>query len=182
MRTLKVFESISLDGYFTDAHGDMRFAHAVAPDAEFNAWVSGNASSGGALLFGRKTYEMMASFWTSPAAAQQLPQVAAGMNAAPKYLASRTVTPTWNNTTRLEGDLATAVRALKAQAGPPIVILGSGSVAATLGEAGLVDAYQFVVIPVALGAGRTVFSAHTRLRLVEQRAFKNGNVVLSYEV
>ena len=47
-------------------------------------------------------------------------------------------------------------------------------------EAGLVDEYQFVLIPIALGAGRTVFAKRCGLRLVEQRAFRCGNVVVTY--
>ena len=73
-----------------------------------------------------------------------------------------------------------AVRELKASEGPGIAVLGSGSVAAQLGEAGLVDVYQFVIIPVALGGGRTVFTKGGKLRLVEQRAFACGNVVVTY--
>ena len=180
MRKLRVFESISLDGYFADADGDMSWAHAGREDAEFASFVAGNASSGGELIFGRKTYEMMVAFWPTPFAAQQMPEVAKGMNAARKYVASRTVRPTWNNTTRLEGDLVSAVRALKESSGPDLTVLGSGSVAAQLGEANLVDEYQFVLVPIALGAGRTVFSAPRPLRLLEQRAFPCGNVVVSY--
>jgi dihydrofolate reductase len=71
MRKLRVFESISVDGYFTDANGDMSWAHAGREDAEFADWVSGNASSGGELLFGRKTYQMMEAFWPTPIAAKQ---------------------------------------------------------------------------------------------------------------
>ncbi len=93
MRKLRVFESISVDGYFTDARGDMSFAHAGRQDPEFAAWVSGNASGGGELLFGRKTYQMMEAFWPTPLAAEQMPVVAKGMNAARKYVASRTITP-----------------------------------------------------------------------------------------
>lgn len=182
MRTLKVFESISIDGYFADAHGDMSFAHAVVPDPEFLAWVDQNASDGGELLFGRKTYEMMAGFWTSPAAMQRQPAVAHGMTAAKKYVVSKTIKPTWANTQLLEGDPVAVVRALKHTDGAPLVILGSGSLVATLGKAGLIDEYQFVVIPTALGSGRTVFAQRQNLRLVDQRTFKNGNVVLSYAV
>lgn len=180
MRNLRVFESISVDGYFTDARGDMGFAHVGRQDPEFAAWVGGNASGGGELLFGRKTYQMMEAFWPTPLAAAQMPVVAEGMNAARKYVASRTITPTWNNTQLLAGDLVEAVRALKASDGPGIALLGSGSVAAQLGEAGLVDEYQFVIIPVALGGGRTVFSRGRSLRLVDQRAFSCGNVVVTY--
>jgi hypothetical protein len=55
VRKLRVFESISVDGYFCDADGDMSWAHAGREDAEFDDWVGGNASAGGELLFGRKT-------------------------------------------------------------------------------------------------------------------------------
>jgi dihydrofolate reductase len=180
MRRLRVFESISIDGYFSDASGDIGWAHAGSGDAEFAAWVGDNAGSGGALLFGRKTYEMMEAFWPTPLAAQQMPRVAQGMNAARKYVASRTIRPTWNNTQLLEGDLPAAVRALKAESGPDIVVLGSGSVAVQLGDAGLVDEYQFVIVPVALGAGRGVFGKAHTLELIEQRTFANGNVVVTY--
>ena len=181
MRKLRVFESISIDGYFTDAKGDMSWAHAVKQDAEFADWVGANAGSGGELLFGRKTYQMMEAFWPTPIAAQQMPEVAKGMNAAKKYLASRTIQPTWNNTHLLQGDLMEAVRDLKSSDGPDIAVLGSGSVAAQLGEAGLVDDYQFVIIPVALGGGRTVFAnGRRKFRLVNQRAFQCGNVVVTY--
>lgn len=180
MRKLSVFESISVDGYFCDAGGGMGWAHAGRDDAEFAAWVSGNASGGGELLFGRKTYQMMEAFWPTPLAAQQMPVVAQGMNAARKYVASTTIQPTWSNTQLLNGDLLTAVRALKASDGPDVTVLGSGSVAAQLGAAGLVDAYQLVIIPVALGGGRTLFTTGRQLRLVEQRAFRCGNVVVTY--
>jgi dihydrofolate reductase len=180
MRKLHAFESISIDGYFTDAQGDIRWAHAGREDVEFAAWVSANASSGGELMFGRKTYQMMEAFWPTPLAAQQMPAVAKGMNAAKKYVASRTIQPAWNNTHLLQGDLVQALRDLKESDGPDITILGSGSVVAQLGEAGLVDEYMFVIIPVALGGGRTVFAKPCRLRLVSQRAFRCGNVVVTY--
>ena len=179
---LRVFESISVDGYFTDRNGDIAWAHAGRDDPEFAAWVGANAASGGALLFGRKTYEMMAAFWPTASAAQQMPDVAAGMNAATKYVASRTIRPAWTNSHLLQGELVEAVRALKAKTGRGITVLGSGCIAAQLGEAGLVDEYQFVIVPVALGAGRAIFSAPTDLRLVSSRAFRCGNVVVTYAV
>jgi len=180
MRKLHVFESISVDGYFTDANDDMSWAHAGREDPEFADWVSGNASAGGELLFGRKTYQMMEAFWPTPVAAQQMPAVAKGMNAARKYVASRTIQPTWNNTRLLKGDLIKAVGELKASAGPDITVLGSGSVVTQLGEAGLVDEYQFVIIPVAIGSGRGVFANRRQLRLLNHRAFRCGNVVVAY--
>jgi len=182
MRKLRVFESISVDGFFTGPGDDMSFAHAARDDAEFAEWVSNNASGGGELVFGRKTYQMMEAFWPTPVAARQMPRVAAGMNAAKKYVASRSLEPTWNNTQLLQGELAQAVAALKQSPGPDLTLLGSGSVAAQLGEADLVDEYQFVIVPVALGAGRSVFSKAKQLRLSSQRAFRCGNLVVTYDV
>jgi len=180
MRKLRVFESISVDGYFCDAGGGMGWAHTGNDDPEFAAWVGGNASGGGELLLGRKTYQMMEAFWPTPMAAAQMPVVAKGMNAARKYVASTTIEPTWNNTQLLKGDLLSAVRQLKAADGPDVTLLGSGNVAAQLGAAGLVDEYQFVIAPVALGGGRTLFSSGRQLRLVDQRAFRCGNLVVTY--
>jgi dihydrofolate reductase len=182
MRNLRVFESISIDGYFTDASGDMSWAHRGGDDPQFAEFVAGNAGSGGELLFGRKTYEMMLAFWPTPTAAAQMPAVAKGINAAKKYVASRSLQTTTWNTEVLKGDVVTAVRELKANTGPGIAVLGSGSIAALLGAAGLVDEYQFVIVPVALGGGRTAFTTQRDLRLVDQRAFKNGNVVVTYAV
>lgn len=178
MMKLRVFESISIDGYFTDADNSARWAHR-GRDPEFDAWVGSNASGGGTLLFGRKTYEEMVAFWPTEAAAHQMPVVAKGMNAARKYVVSTTLEPTWQNTTAIR-DLVSGVKKLKTGDGPGITLLGSGSVAAQLAEAGLVDEWQFVIVPVALGRGRTVFSGRRELTLVGQRAFNNGNVVVTY--
>lgn len=181
MKKLRVFESISIDGYFSGPDGDLGWAHAGTDDPEFAAWIGGNASGGGELLFGRTTYEHMVAFWPTAQAAQQMPAVAKGMNAATKWVASRTLKSVgWSGARLLHGDLVAAVRELKAGDGPGITLLGSGSVAAQLGAAGLVDEYQFVIVPVALGAGRTVFSAKRELKLQHTRTFKNGRVVVTY--
>src|ERR1051325_2046229 len=101
MRKLRVFESISLDGYFTDAGGDMQWAHRAESNAddEFTGWVAQNASRGanGGLVLGRVTYDMMAAWWPTDAAKRAMPAVAAGMNAATKYVASRAAgfAPRW---------------------------------------------------------------------------------------
>jgi dihydrofolate reductase len=183
MRRIHAFTSISLDGFFTDATGDMSWAHRH--DEEWRAFSSGNASGDGELLFGRKTYEMMASFWPTPQAAQMLPQVAAGMNRMRKYVVSRTLDEAdWQNTTLLKGELTGEVEKLKGSAGPDVVILGSGSVVSQLTQARLIDQYQIVVIPVVLGLGRTLFETvreRLDLKLTKSKSFANGNVVLWYE-
>jgi dihydrofolate reductase len=186
MASLMVFNSITLDGYFTDAKGDMSWAHAGGDDPEWQAFVAGNASGGqGRLLFGRKTYEMMASFWPTPAARELMPEVAEGMNSMPKVVFSRTMARAdWRNTRLVSTEPAHEVRRLKEEDGPDMVVLGSGTIVALLTEAGLVDEYQMVVCPVVLGAGRTMFDgvkSAPALSLKSSRPFKNGKVVLTYQ-
>src|SRR6202171_5510913 len=155
MSKLVVYNSISLDGYFTDANGDMRWAHKQDP--EWQAFVSENARGGGRLLFGRITYDLMASFWPTPLAAQSNPIVVERMNSLRKFVFSTTLDKvTWSNTTLFKGDLATEVRKLKQEPGPNIVIMGSGSVVAQLADAGLIDEYQIGLYTLGLGHGRTM--------------------------
>jgi dihydrofolate reductase len=184
MRRLVVFNAMSLDGCIADAHGDMSWAHFAEKDPEWTAFVAGNAKGGGELLFGRVTYDMMVSYWTSPMAAKNDALVAKRMNALPKVVFSRTMKKaSWKNTRLLKGNLAQKVRALKAEAGLDMTVLGSASIVAQLAQENLVDEYQIVVVPVVLGGGKSMFagvSSRPALKLVASRAFRNGNVLLRY--
>ncbi|HVH42221.1 MAG TPA: dihydrofolate reductase family protein [Labilithrix sp.] len=185
MRRLTAFNQVSLDGYFVDDSGDMSWAHEAAADEEWNAFVAGNASGGGALLFGRITYEMMASYWPTPAAMKDNRVVAEGMNNLPKVVFSRTLRDvSWKNTTLSKGDLCDEVRRLKKEPGQDMTILGSGTIVSQLAQARLIDQLDLVVRPIVLGKGRTLFEgAEERLhfKLTNTRSFRNGNVVLTYE-
>lgn len=175
---------ISLDGYYCDSRGDMSFAHKPPEDAEWREFVTENASGGGMLLFGRTTYDMMAAWWPTPMAAQAMPEVAARMNAMPKIVFSRTLSSAdWSNTKLVKDDLIGTVRRMKDETGPDIAILGSGSIVRQLADVGLIDTFQVVVNPVALGAGKSFVSGLTRqleLVLTNTRVFRNGSVVLWY--
>jgi dihydrofolate reductase len=116
MAKLMVFNSMSLDGFIADSKDDMSWAHKQ--DDEWNSFVAGNASGPGVLVFGRKTYDMMAGYWPTPMAAQNSPVVAKRMNELQKIVFSRTMERAlWQNTTLLSGELAEEVRGLKAAAG-----------------------------------------------------------------
>lgn len=184
MRRLTMFNNVTLDGFFTDRRGTIQWAHE-RQDEESKAFASSNASGRGALIFGRITYDEMAAFWPTPEAHKQLPVVAKGMNEMPKYVFSRTLdTVTWSNTTLLKGDPATEVRRLKKEAGPDLVIMGSGSIVSRLAASGLIDEYQFVIHPVVLGEGRTLFQSGVEklsFNLLSTRSLKNGNLVVRYE-
>lgn len=185
MRKLIVFNHVSLDGYFTDANGDMRFAQNPIPDAEWDAFVSSNAGAGGTLVFGRVTYDLMVSFWPTSMAAQQMPDVAQRMNALPKVVFSRTMQEaTWQNTKLVNSDITGEIKRMKHELGADMVIFGSGMIVAQLAQTGLIDEYQFVLDPVVLGKGRTLFDGLAEkltLKLKSSRTFSNGNVLLCYE-
>ena len=185
MGKIIVFNSVSLDGYFTDTDGDMSFAHNNNPDPEWDAFVSSNARSGGVLLFGRITYELMAGFWPTKIAAETMPVIAERMNNLPKFVFSRTLDEAlWNNTKLVKRDLISEIRKMKKDLKDDMAILGSGSIVLQLMQYNLIDVYQIVVIPVILGKGRTMFegiSEKVILKLKLTRTFHNGNVLLCYE-
>ena len=183
MRKLMVFNQVSLDGYFTDRAGDMNWARRRDP--EWMKFQSENAGGDAELVFGRITYEMMAAFWPTPAAFESNAAVAERMNNLPKIVFSTTLEKSsWNNTTLVKGDIVAEMRRLKNEAGPDMVIMGSGTIVAQLAEARLIDGYQIVVNPIILGSGRTMFDGveeHQSLQLTNTRAFSNGNTVLWYD-
>jgi dihydrofolate reductase len=180
MGQLIVFASISLDGYFTDSNGDMGWAHRSDP--EWDGFVADNARHDSMLLFGRVTYEQMASFWPTSAARQMAPEVAKGMTRASKVVFSRSLkNAAWSNTRLVSDGMLDAVRVFKRDTPEDLVVLGSGTVVSQLAQANLVDEYQTVLVPIALGSGRTLFEGleHRQpLQLTQSRVFSNGNVVL----
>jgi dihydrofolate reductase len=183
MRKLGVFNSVTLDGYFVDMHGDMSWAHKNDP--EWDAFTADNAKGEAVLVFGRITYEMMASWWPTPQAMEAMPVVAERMNTLPKVVFSRTLDKaSWSNTKLVKSDMAGAIRTMKEEHGPDLLIMGSGSIVSQLTQEGLIDEYQIVLNPVVLGEGRTMFDGvkeKLNLKLTQTRAFRNGNVVLCYE-
>jgi dihydrofolate reductase len=184
VRRLLVFNQVSIDGYFVDLRGDMSWAHRETRDQEWDSFVEENASRGGVLVFGRVTYDLMASYWPTPMASQNDPVVARRMNEMPKIVFSRTLDKVrWENTRLVKGGLAEEIRRLKSESGDGMAIMGSGTIVAQLAPEGLIDEYQIVVIPTVLGGGRTMFNGvrnRLKLELTMTRAFRNGSVLLSY--
>lgn len=183
MPAISAFISLSLDGCYADSNSDMSWAYNQDPEqAEF---TRGNAQGGGRLLFGRVTYDMMASFWPTPAAAQMMPEVAKAMNESAKIVFSHTLTSAdWRNTT-VKTDLISNARKLKADGGSDMAILGSGSIVAQLMDAGLLDELQVMLIPISLGGGKHLFDGvQSRIgwKTVETRSFKaTGNTFIRYQ-
>jgi len=108
------------------------------------------------------------------------------MNSAPKVVFSRGLQQaSWNNTRLVKSDLPGEIRKMKNELGEDMLIFGSGSIVSQLAQAGLIDEYQFIVDPVVLGSGRTMFAGvqgRLPLKLKQVRSFDNGNVLLTYEL
>jgi dihydrofolate reductase len=175
---------MSLNGYFAGPNGDLSWAHKDDKDAEWNAFVEDNAKGGGVLVFGRVTYQMMASYWPTPLAAQNAPVIAERLNSLQKIVFSRSLDQaSWNNTRLVKGDLPSEMHKLKQVPGDDMVILGSGSIVSQLAQARMIDEYQIVVNPNVLATGSTLFAGITdnlNVNLTKTRAFRNGCVLLSY--
>jgi dihydrofolate reductase len=182
MRNLIVFNLVTLDGFFAGMDGDISW-HNV--DDEFQELANQASNSGNTLLFGRVTYQLMASYWPTPEAIRTDPVVAAGMNKAEKVVFSRTLDRVdWKNTRLAKGDMLDEVRRLKQGAGQDLTILGSGSLVAQLAPAGLIDEYQMLLNPLVLGKGKTMFEGvkdRLAFKLSKTRVFRNGNLLLTYQ-
>ncbi|MBI1766870.1 MAG: dihydrofolate reductase [Bacteroidetes bacterium] len=182
MGKLNVFNFITLNGYFQGPSGDITWhRHGV----EESKYAAKRLKSKSILLFGRVTYEMMESYWPTPIALKNSPEVAEGMNASEKIVFSRTLKKAeWNNTRLVKGNIVEEMKKMKRMPGKDMTVLGSGSIVSQFAEHGLIDEFQFMVDPVALGEGTPIFKGITQkldLKLIDVKKFKSGVVLLSYK-
>ncbi|HEU0093838.1 MAG TPA: dihydrofolate reductase family protein [Vicinamibacteria bacterium] len=195
MRRIMAFNRVTADGYFTSPDGKLDW---VVPEPQIDKEAGEGMSGQGAILFGRRTYEMFQAFWphaledpgTAPdphMPGRRSPEVramAVWINEAAKIVFSKTLEDvTWKNTRLLHAFDPREVEAMKKQPGPDMLIFGSGSIASQLTEHGLIDEYRFVVGPVFLGSGRPLISGvpkSSRLDLLEAKTYPSGNVMLRY--
>lgn len=182
MRKLISYNFITLNGFYKDANNDIRWHKH---DAEESAYGVDMLESANTLLFGRITYDMMKSYWPTPMALQQAPDMAAGMNRAEKIVFSRTLdSADWHNTRIIRDDMVDQIRQLKQQPGTDLTLLGSGSILTQFADHGLIDEYQIMLDPVAIGQGTPLFNDISRpldLKLTMSRTFKSGVVLLHYQ-
>jgi dihydrofolate reductase len=133
------------------------------------------------LVLGRRTYQIFEAYW--PYQPDDHP-IANTLNAAKKHVASRTLrTLEWNNSTLLRGDVPPAIRALKAEPGPDLQVIGSSNLIDTLHAASLIDEYNVWTFPVVLGRGKRLFDEGAKpwaLRLVRSQVSAAGVVVSTY--
>ncbi len=179
MRPLRFSINITLDGCY-----DHRLMFA---DEELHRNAVANLERADALLFGRVTYEMMEAAWRLPRPTEEARpawMVAFGqtIDAAKKYVVSSTLDRVDWNAELLRGDVGEAVQQLKREPGKGLFV-GGVRLPLELAELGLIDEYEFVVHPILVGHGPTLFAGLSKpidLKLVSRREFRSGAVAMRY--
>lgn len=182
MRPLRYSINVTLDGCCDHRVG--------IPDEESNRYWAASLERADGLLFGRVIYEMMEEAWRKPATgtwpdwmADWMIPFAETIDAAKKYVVSTTLERVDWNAELVQGDLEKAVQQLKQQPGRGLFVSGV-SLPLALADLGLIDEYEFVVLPVLAGHGPTLFaglSERLELELVGRQEFKSGAVALRYQ-
>jgi dihydrofolate reductase len=174
---------ITLDGFFEGQNHELDW-HNV--DAEFNEFAINQLNKVDILLFGRLTYQMMASYWPTPTAIKDDPIVAGKMNTIPKIVFSKSLDKVgWNNSKLIRENVAEEVSKLKQQPGKDLAIFGSSDLCLSLIKMGLVDELRIMVNPVVLGSGNPLFKGiqdKLNLKLIKIKPFSSGNVLLYYQI
>jgi dihydrofolate reductase len=190
---LTLTEFVTLDGVCQgpggpneDTSGDFPHGGWLVPffDEALGQYMNGVFDEVDAFVLGRKTYEIFAASW--PKFPDPDDPVARRLNTLPKYVASRTLTRAdWENSTILGDDVVAEVTKLKEQPGRELQIHGSGALAHTLIDAGLIDAIRLVVAPVVLGSGKRLFAegrTPSSFRLAEVTSTPSGVTMQTLEL
>jgi len=191
MRKLVVLSFITLDGVMQAPGGPEEdptggFKHGGWVAGYFDDFLGkvmvGQMSKPFDLLLGRKTYEIFAAHW--PYVKTEGDPIAAGINKAKKYVASKTLTKLgWSNSELIKGDVAKEVKNLKEQGGPEIQVHGSGGLIQTLLKHDLVDELWLKIFPITLGRGKRLFAEGTipvGFKLLEGEISPSGVIVAAY--
>lgn len=181
MRPLRYSINVTLDGCCDHRVG--------VPDEESHRYWAASLERADALLFGRVTYQMVQEAWRKPAddvwpawMGDADVAFAETIDGAKKYLVSSTVEPSGWSTELVRGDLGDAVRRLKEEPGDGIFV-GGVTLPLALADLGLIDEYEFVVLPVLAGHGPRLLdglSERTELELIGRQEFRSGAVALRY--
>jgi dihydrofolate reductase len=183
MGKLTIFNFVTLNGFFKGPDEDISWHRHGQEENEYAAEML--QTGDGILLFGRVTYEQMASYWPTPEAIKNSPAVAKRMNNASKIVFSRSLKKAdWSNTRLVNDNMVEEVKKMKQLPGKDMAVLGSGSIVTQFADQGLIDEYQIMLDPVALGDGTPIFKGIRQkldLKLTKSRTFKSGVVLLCYQ-
>ena len=182
MRKLIYSMTVSVDGFIAGPGGEIDWS---APDEELHRFHNQQTRELGALLCGRRLYEVMAYWETAdenPSAPDHELEFARIWKALPKVVFSKTLEKVAANARLVRDGAAEEVAKLKEQPGKDLAVGGAG-LASTLMKAGLIDEYRLFVRPVVLGGGTPYFPAldeRINLELVETQTFGSRVVYVRY--
>jgi len=177
----------SLDGYFEGPDHDLSWHHV---DEEFNDFAVKQMQEADTILFGRRTYQLMESYWPSKAGLEDDPEVAHLMNEIPKVVVSKslqsvTETKIWKHVRLINENVEDQIRNLKKAKGGDIILLASSNLCVSLLAWGLLDEVRIMINPVVIGKGTPLFQGikqKVSFTLTKERRFSNGNILLTYQV
>lgn len=179
MRKLIMWNMVTLDGFFEGPKPWDIDWHEYVWGEELKQFSIEQSKSIGMLLFGRATYQGMASYWITAK-----DEIADFMNNVPKIVFSRTLQKAdWKNTRLVKDSAAEEVVRLKQEPGKDLFIFGSANLSSTLTPHGLIDEYRLGLTPIILGGGNPLFKLspeRMKLKLLEARPLKSGCVILRY--
>ena len=179
MRKVIVWNMMTLDGYFEGPKPWEIDWHEYVWGEELERFSLDQAQEVGTLLFGRKTYEGMAGYWSTATG-----EVAEFMNSIPKVVFSNTLeTAGWSKTRLVKGSAEEELARLKQEPGKDLFIFGSAKLTGSLRKQGLIDEYRIGLNPLVLGGGTPMFKPseeRMRLKLLDARPMQSGVVLLRY--
>jgi dihydrofolate reductase len=180
MGKLIMWNLMTLDGMFEGSQPwDLAF-HEYAWGEELERFSLEQAREVQGVVFGRRTYEGMAAYWSGAKG-----KTAEFMNAVPKYVCSRTLeSADWSNSTLLKEEAGEAVARLKDESAQDLFVFGSADLSATLIRRGLYDEYRIGLVPVTLGEGSPLFkpgSEPLKLALSQSRPLGERCLLLRYQ-
>ena len=173
MRKIIVTEFMSLDGVVENPAWTFPYWNdAIA------GFKAAETSAGEHMLLGRVTYQAFAQAWPN-----STDQGAPYFNGTRKYVVSNApIALDWNNSVQIKGDLVQEITRLKQEDGPDLVVHGSGKLAQSLLQNGLVDQVRLLIYPVVLGKGQRLFEdgLNLTLKLIESKDMGGGVIGLIY--
>ncbi len=182
MRKIIFQNLITLDGYYEGPNREIDW-HNV--DAEFNEYAVDFLNRLETLIFGRVTYQLMASYWPTGQAINDDSVVAERMNNLPKIVFSKTLEKAeWHNTRLVKNFNAGEINKLKEMPGKDMAIFGSSDLALSFIQFGLIDEFVIFLNPLFLGGGKPLLKGineRFKLKLINVKQMKSGNVILNYE-
>lgn len=187
MRKLIVLSFISLDGVMQapggpteDTSGGFKYGGWTVPffDEVAGEIMGEQMGRPSALLLGRKTFEIFASYW--PEHSADWP----GINEMTKYVVSTTLkNPEWQNSVVISGDVVSEIKKIKQEDGPDLYVHGSGNLIQTLLQNDLVDEFWLKTFPVVLGKGKRLFEGEAvpaTFKLIDSKITPTGVIFANY--